>query len=137
MRARHQSQGPSRVRRHSQGRRDAARRLVSDSEAIAVDQSGGCAQDVSARGCGWRAHDLQHWREKKLLGHVNQLSERQGLHSPRDDARRIQQGGLEEAMKNSALEVDTKRYGRQLARKLPAVIRTEEENERLIAELAQ
>src|SRR2546426_9358170 len=41
-------------------------------------------------------------------------------------------------MKNSVLdEVDPKRYGRLLARKLPAVIRTEEENERLIAELAQ
>ncbi len=33
------------------------------------------------------------------------------------------------------LEVDPKRYGRLLARKLPAVIRTEGENERLIAEL--
>jgi HTH-type transcriptional regulator/antitoxin HigA len=33
------------------------------------------------------------------------------------------------------LEVDPKRYGRLLARKLPAVIRTEQENERLIAEL--
>jgi HTH-type transcriptional regulator/antitoxin HigA len=42
---------------------------------------------------------------------------------------------LEEAMKNSVLEVDPKRYGPVLARKLPAVIRTEEENERLIAEL--
>ena len=40
-------------------------------------------------------------------------------------------------MKNSVLEVDPKRYGRLLARKLPAVIRTEEENERLIAELEQ
>ena len=38
-------------------------------------------------------------------------------------------------MKNSVLEIDPKRYGRLLARKLPAVIRTEEENERLIAEL--
>jgi len=38
-------------------------------------------------------------------------------------------------MKNSALAVDPKRYGRLLARKLPAVIRTEEENDRLIAEL--
>jgi hypothetical protein len=38
-------------------------------------------------------------------------------------------------MKNSVLGVDPKRYGRLLARKLPAVIRTEEENERLIAEL--
>ena len=38
-------------------------------------------------------------------------------------------------MKSSVLEVDPKRYGRLLARKLPAVIRTEEENERLIAEL--
>jgi HTH-type transcriptional regulator/antitoxin HigA len=44
---------------------------------------------------------------------------------------------LEEAMKNSVLEVDPKRYGRLLARKLPAVIRTEQENERLIAELEQ
>jgi HTH-type transcriptional regulator/antitoxin HigA len=44
---------------------------------------------------------------------------------------------LEKAMKNSVLEVDPKRYGRLLARKLPAVIRTEEENERLIAELEQ
>jgi antitoxin component HigA of HigAB toxin-antitoxin module len=44
---------------------------------------------------------------------------------------------LEEAMKNSVLEVDPKRLGRLLARKLPAVIRTEEENERLIAELEQ
>jgi HTH-type transcriptional regulator/antitoxin HigA len=33
--------------------------------------------------------------------------------------------------------VDPKRYGQLLARKLPAVIRTEEENERLIAELEQ
>jgi HTH-type transcriptional regulator/antitoxin HigA len=40
-------------------------------------------------------------------------------------------------MKNSVLEVDPKRYGRLLARKLPAVIRTEEENERLIVELEQ
>jgi hypothetical protein len=31
---------------------------------------------------------------------------------------------LEEAMKNSVLEVDPKRLGRLLARKLPAVIRT-------------
>jgi HTH-type transcriptional regulator/antitoxin HigA len=44
---------------------------------------------------------------------------------------------LEEAMKNSVLEVDPKRYGRLLARKLPAVIRTGEENERLIAELEE
>ena len=38
-------------------------------------------------------------------------------------------------MKSSVLEVDPKRYGRLLARKLSAVIRTEQENERLIAEL--
>src|SRR5947209_11790173 len=38
-------------------------------------------------------------------------------------------------MKNSVLEIDPKRYGRLLASKLPAVIRTENENERLIAEL--
>jgi len=40
-------------------------------------------------------------------------------------------------MKHSVLEVDPKRYGRLLARKLPAVIRTEEENQRLTAELEQ
>lgn len=40
-------------------------------------------------------------------------------------------------MKSSVLEVDAKRYGRLLASKLPAVIRTEEENERLISELEQ
>lgn len=40
-------------------------------------------------------------------------------------------------MKSSVLEVDPKRYGRLLARKLPAVIRTEAENERLLAELEQ
>src|SRR6202035_3937481 len=40
-------------------------------------------------------------------------------------------------MKNSVLELDSKRYGGLLARKLPAVIRTEEENERLIGELEQ
>ena len=40
-------------------------------------------------------------------------------------------------MKSSVLEVDPKRCGRLLARKLPAVIRTGEENERLIAELEQ
>jgi HTH-type transcriptional regulator/antitoxin HigA len=44
---------------------------------------------------------------------------------------------LEEKMKNSVLEVDPKRYGRLLSCKLPAVIRTEEENQRLIAELEQ
>ena len=44
---------------------------------------------------------------------------------------------MEEAMRNSVLEVDPKRYGRLLARRLPAVIRTEEENERLIAELEE
>jgi hypothetical protein len=44
---------------------------------------------------------------------------------------------LEEAMTNSVLDVDPKRYGRLLARKLPAVIRTEAENERLIAEFEQ
>lgn len=40
-------------------------------------------------------------------------------------------------MKSSVLEVDPKRYGRLLASKLPAVIRTAEENERLVAELEQ
>lgn len=40
-------------------------------------------------------------------------------------------------MKNSVLEVDPHRYGRLLARKLPAVIRTEGENERLTAELEE
>ena len=40
-------------------------------------------------------------------------------------------------MKTSVLEVDPKRYGRLLVRKLPAVIRTDEDNERLIAELEQ
>ena len=40
-------------------------------------------------------------------------------------------------MKSPVLELDPKRYGRVLARKLPAVIRTEEENERLIAELEE
>jgi HTH-type transcriptional regulator / antitoxin HigA len=40
-------------------------------------------------------------------------------------------------MKSSVLEIDPKRYGRLLASKLPAVIRTEEENERLISELEQ
>jgi hypothetical protein len=40
-------------------------------------------------------------------------------------------------MRNSVLDVDPKRYGRPLARKLPAVIRSEKENERLIAELEQ
>jgi HTH-type transcriptional regulator/antitoxin HigA len=35
------------------------------------------------------------------------------------------------------LEVDPKRYGRLLARKLPAVIRTDEDNDRLVAELEQ
>jgi len=38
-------------------------------------------------------------------------------------------------MKNSVPEADPKGYGRLLARKLPAVIRTGEENERRIAEL--
>ena len=40
-------------------------------------------------------------------------------------------------MKDSMLEVDPKRYGRLLARKVPAVIRTEEENQRFITELEQ
>ena len=39
--------------------------------------------------------------------------------------------------KSVVLEVDPKRYGRLLARKLPGVIRTAEENERLIAEVEQ
>lgn len=39
--------------------------------------------------------------------------------------------------KDVLIEVDPKRYGRLLARKLPAVIRTEEENQRMIAELQQ
>jgi HTH-type transcriptional regulator/antitoxin HigA len=39
-------------------------------------------------------------------------------------------------MKSAALDVDPKRYGRLLARNLPAVIRTEAENERLTEELA-
>src|SRR5260370_40470291 len=77
------------------------------------------------------------WRTQISLGYVHRLSKRQGIYSPCDDAPGIQQGGLEEAMKNSVLEVDSKRYGRLLARKLPAVIRTGEENERLIAELEQ
>ena len=40
-------------------------------------------------------------------------------------------------MNTTVLEVDPKRYGRLLARKLPAVVRTEAENERLIAELKE
>lgn len=40
-------------------------------------------------------------------------------------------------MKASVLDVDPKRYGRLLSRKLPAIIRTEQENERLIAELEE
>ena len=40
-------------------------------------------------------------------------------------------------MIDSVLDVDPKRYGRLLARKLPAIIRTEAENERLIAELEE
>jgi HTH-type transcriptional regulator / antitoxin HigA len=43
----------------------------------------------------------------------------------------------EEAMNTAVLEADPKRYGRLLARKLPAVIRTEAENERLIGELKE
>ncbi|RPI26099.1 MAG: helix-turn-helix domain-containing protein [Acidobacteria bacterium] len=38
-------------------------------------------------------------------------------------------------MKKATLGVDPKRYGRLLARRLPSVIRSEEENQRLIAEL--
>ena len=37
----------------------------------------------------------------------------------------------------SATAIDPKRYGRLLAHKLPAVIRSEAENERLIAELRE
>jgi len=40
-------------------------------------------------------------------------------------------------MKSTVLAVDPKRYGRLLARKLPAVIRTEADNQRLIAELEE
>jgi len=40
-------------------------------------------------------------------------------------------------MKSPVLEVDPKRYARLLACKLPAVIRTQEENKRLIAELEE
>lgn len=40
-------------------------------------------------------------------------------------------------MKESVLEIDPKRYGRLLARKLPTVIRSEEENERMVVELEQ
>lgn len=40
-------------------------------------------------------------------------------------------------MNISLLEVNPMRYGRLLARKLPAVIRTEEENNRVIAELEE
>jgi HTH-type transcriptional regulator/antitoxin HigA len=40
-------------------------------------------------------------------------------------------------MKDAVLAVDPKRYGRLLARKLPAVIRTEEENQRLVGELEE
>jgi HTH-type transcriptional regulator/antitoxin HigA len=39
-------------------------------------------------------------------------------------------------MSRMMLEVDPKSYGRLLARKLPSVIRTEEDNERALAELA-
>ena len=44
---------------------------------------------------------------------------------------------MEKAMRTSVLEIDPKRYGRLLARRLPVVIRTEKENERLIAELEE
>jgi HTH-type transcriptional regulator/antitoxin HigA len=40
-------------------------------------------------------------------------------------------------MKTSVLELNPQRYGRLLARKLPTIIRTEEENERLLAELEE
>ena len=40
-------------------------------------------------------------------------------------------------MKSTMLEVDPKRYGRLLARKIPSVIRTEADNQRLITELEE
>ena len=40
-------------------------------------------------------------------------------------------------MKSTVLEIDPKRYGRLLARKMPTVIRTEVDNQRLIAELEE
>lgn len=40
-------------------------------------------------------------------------------------------------MKNSTLAINPQRYGRLLARKLPAVIRSEADNARLIADLQQ
>src|SRR5437764_8312807 len=44
---------------------------------------------------------------------------------------------MERAMMDSSSMIDAKRYGRLLASKLPAVIRTEEKNERSILELEE
>lgn len=79
---------------------------------IVVDQSRGCSQDVSTRGHG-KATYINYRTNVNTAGRIGRRHE------------------------SSVLEVDPKRYGRLLARKLPAVIRTEEENERLIAELEQ
>lgn len=48
------------------------------------------------------------------------------------DARGVRPGGME-AMNTTIEDLDLKRYGRLLARALPKVIKTEEENERALA----
>lgn len=61
--------------------------------------------------------------------------------TPLDDwyrtVKRLRWSNLIDVRETYPHEVDPKRYGRLPARKLPAVIRTDEENERLIAELEQ
>ena len=66
---------------------------------------------------------------------VVKINYRQGFYSAGDDSGGMQKGLA--AMNSSLPEVDRKRYGRLLARKLPTVIRTAEENERMIQELEE
>src|ERR1035437_8401680 len=92
----------------------------------------GRAAVVSGNGHGGRSGNLQYPRQPLPPHRSHGVPVQEELHQRVPHPLRVRQRGLEEmavAMINNAA------YGKLLARALPRVIKTEEENERIVAEL--
>src|SRR5205085_9975853 len=79
-----------------------------------------------------RSDGVQCGREQVSVDRVRLLSTPDRLCKAHPHARGIRRGGME-AMRTTIEDLDLKRYGRLLARAVPKVIKTEEENERALA----
>jgi HTH-type transcriptional regulator/antitoxin HigA len=117
--ARYDAESAPGVHSQAPGRSGTAGRLVAAGEATALDE-------YCRRGQRGAVYGVPYRREQVPAGHRRQVCERRHAE--------LQQGGWE-AMSAAQVEIDPKRYGRLLARALPAVIRSEEENRRFTAQL--